>query len=299
MLKTDSINIRDPFVLSENGRYYLFGTRAKTCWGEADGFDGYVSVDLENWEGPTEIFHRPEGFWADKNYWAPECHHIGDAYYLFATFNSVAEEMKGTMILKASSPLGPYELWSEGKITPPEWNCLDGTFYRSPSGKPYMVFSHEWVDLGDGEICAVELSEDLKRPAGEPWTLFRASEGKPWVRSIRHRSRKDPIFVTDGPFLYRTSDGQLLLLWSSFDDKGYAQAIARSDNGDIDGSWRIDEAPLFAENGGHGMLFVTREGRLFLTLHQPNETPLEHPIFLDVTERIDSKRSLVRRERDS
>ena len=283
---TEMINVRDPFVLSEGGVYYLTGTRAQTCWGEADGFDGYLSRDLENWEGPFEIFHRPEGFWADKNYWAPEIHHIGDAYYLFATFNSVAEDKKGTLILQADAPLGPYHLHSEGKITPPEWNCLDGTFYCSPTGTPYMVFSHEWVDLGDGEICAVELTKDLKRPVGRPFTLFKASEGKPWVRSIQHRSRLDPVFVTDGPFLYRTKAGELLLLWSSFSEKGYAQALARSDNGDIDGHWTIDEKPLFDSDGGHGMLFRSRQGRLLLTLHQPNETPKEHPVFLDVTERL-------------
>ena len=285
-MKTTEINIRDPFVLLEGDTYYLFGTRAITCWGEADGFDGYTSKDLENWEGPFEIFHRPEGFWADKNYWAPECHHIGNAFYLFATFNSVAEDKKGTMILKADNPLGPYALHSEGKITPKEWNCLDGTFYQDRHGVPYMVFSHEWIDLTDGEICAVPLRDDLKVPAGPVRTLFRASMGKPWVRSISHRLKKDPIFVTDGPFLYRTEAGELLLLWSSFGDEGYVQAIARSDNGDIDGNWTIDPVPLFEKDGGHGMLFRDKAGRLLLTLHQPNETPKEHPVFLDVTEKL-------------
>lgn len=73
-MKNKEINIRDPFVLVHDGHYYLYGTRAKTCWGKADGFDCYVGTDLENWEGPFEVFHRPEGFWADKNYWAPEVH---------------------------------------------------------------------------------------------------------------------------------------------------------------------------------------------------------------------------------
>ena len=285
-MKTTDINIRDPFVLLEGDTYYLFGTRALTCWGEADGFDGYTSSDLENWDGPFEIFHRPEGFWADKNYWAPEVHRIGDAYYLFATFNSVAEDKKGTMILKADTPLGPYTLHSEGKITPKEWNCLDGTFYRDRHATPYMVFSHEWTDLTDGEICALPLREDLKAPAGEPRTLFRASMAKPWVRSIQHRLKPDPIYVTDGPFLYRNKAGELLLLWSSFGDEGYVQAIARSDNGDIDGNWTIDPVPLFKKDGGHGMLFTDKAGRLLLTLHQPNETPKEHPVFLDVTEKF-------------
>jgi hypothetical protein len=204
---------------------------------------------------------------------------------MFATFNSEALEKKGTMILKADNPLGPFEVHSEGKITPDEWNSLDGTFYVAKNGKPYMVFSHEWVDVGDGQICAVELSQDLKRAVSEPKTLFHASEAKPWVKTITNRQFDGPIYVTDGPFMHRLEDGSLIMLWASFGADGYAEAIARSDNGDIDGNWTIDETPLFDKDGGHGMLFRTFEGELKLVLHQPNETPLEHPVFISLTEK--------------
>ena len=283
-MKLEEINVRDPFVLPYEGAYYLFGTRAKTCWGLADGFDGYKSTDLVNWEGPFEIFHRPEGFWADKNYWAPEIHRYRDRFYLFATFNSSEKDMKGTMILQADTPLGPYRLHSEGKITPEEWNCLDGTFYVSPDGKPYMVFSHEWVDIGDGEICAVELSEDLKRAVSAPTTLFRASNGAPWVKAIEHRLWEGPVYVTDGPFLRRLSNGELIMLWASMSEGGYAEGIARSESGDITGPWTVDKTPLFDKDGGHGMLFQTFEGKLYMVLHQPNETPLEHPVLIPMNE---------------
>ncbi len=278
-MRLDEINIRDPFILPCDGVYYLYGTRAETCWGEADGFDGYRSTDLKEWEGPFEIFHRPEGFWADRNYWAPEVHLYRGGFYLFATFNSTARDRKGTMILAADTPLGPFRLHSEGKITPEEWNCLDGTFYLSPDGTPYMVFSHEWTDTGDGEICSVPLTADLRSAAGEPRCLFRASMGKPWVRGISHRSRPDPVYVTDGPFLLRDGDGALLMLWSSFGESGYVEAIARSDNGDITGNWTIDPEPLFADDGGHGMVFTSFDGHCYLVLHKPNETPLERPIL--------------------
>ena len=48
-MKLTDIHIRDPFVLLHEDKYYLYGTRGATCWGEADGFDVYVSEDLENW----------------------------------------------------------------------------------------------------------------------------------------------------------------------------------------------------------------------------------------------------------
>ncbi len=49
-MKREDINIRDPYVLVDEGKYYLYGTRSETCWGEAFGFDCYVSDDLENFE---------------------------------------------------------------------------------------------------------------------------------------------------------------------------------------------------------------------------------------------------------
>lgn len=42
-MRREDIDIRDPYVLVHDGKYYLYGTRSATCWGEADGFDCYVS----------------------------------------------------------------------------------------------------------------------------------------------------------------------------------------------------------------------------------------------------------------
>lgn len=59
---TNEINIRDPYILVHDGSYYLYGTRSETCWGPAEGFDCYISQDMEHWTGPIEIFKRPENF---------------------------------------------------------------------------------------------------------------------------------------------------------------------------------------------------------------------------------------------
>ena len=279
-MKLQDIHIRDPFILNVDGTYYLYGTRGKTCWGEQDGIDGYVSADLKNWDGPFEVFHKPEGFWGDRCYWAPEVHVYKGSYYMFATFNNSVLNKKGTLILKADTPLGPYQIHSEGKATPEEWNCLDGTFYVSKEGIPYMVFCHEWLDLTDGEMCYVQLSDDLKRAVSEPVRMFAASEGKPWVRSVYMKETGDS-YVTDGPFLYRKKNGELLMLWASYGEKGYVEAIARSDSGEIDGHWTIDSEPLFDHDGGHGMIFADRDGKEYLVLHQPNDTPNERPILIE------------------
>ena len=138
-MKTTEFAIRDPYILSDEGTYYLYGTRSETTWGLADGFDCYRSTDLENWEGPIEIFHRPDGFWADRNYWAPECIKYKGTYYLITTFGS-EDRKKGIYVLKADQPEGPFSLYSD-RLTPQDWTCIDGTVYME-GGKVYLVYSH-------------------------------------------------------------------------------------------------------------------------------------------------------------
>ena len=126
-MKRTDINIRDPYVLVEDGVFYLYGTRGKTCWGKADGFDVYTSRDLETWEGPFVCFHNDGSFWADRNYWAPEVHPWQGKYYMFASFKS-EDRHRGTATLRADTPLGPVLPLSDGPVTPNDWECLDGTF---------------------------------------------------------------------------------------------------------------------------------------------------------------------------
>ena len=280
-MKRTDINIRDPFVLVHEGAYYLYGTRGATCWGPADGFDVYVSRDMEEWDGPFVCFHNDGSFWADRNYWAPEVYFYQGAFYMFASFKN-PDVRRGTAVLKAESPLGPFVPHSDGCVTPRDWECLDGTLYVDKAGKPWMVFCHEWVQAGDGEVDAIPLTDDLSAPAGEPKLLFRASEA-PWCKVMHHSSGVDGC-VTDGPFFWRTADGTLLCLWAGFSAGGYTEGVAVSSNGEIDGTFTQVE-PLFMDDGGHGMVFRALDGQLYLTLHSPNAHLEERPFFHPITER--------------
>ena len=137
-MKNSDIHIRDPYVLVQNGKYYLYGSRGGSCWGQGGGFDVYTGTDLENWEGPFEVFHNDGSFWTDREYWAPECHVYNGAYYLLASFKNEGV-CRGTQILRAERPEGPFAPISDGPVTPRNWECLDGTLYVSPSGDPRCV----------------------------------------------------------------------------------------------------------------------------------------------------------------
>ncbi len=280
-MKFKDINIRDPYVLIHENKYYLYGTRGETAWTRAYGLDVYVSDDLENWSEAHECFAVPDGFWADKEIWAPEVHKYKEKFNMFVTFRS-EDRNRATQILRSDSPMGPFLPFTDDAITPHGWRCLDGTFYVDKNGDPYIVFCREWQQVVDGEIHAMKLTEDLTAAAGEPILLFKASEPF-WADKSRS------TFITDGPFMYRTENGRLLMIWSTFTESGYVQAIAYSDNGEIDGNW-IHEKPMFDEDGGHGMIFDDLNGKKYLILHSPNENPYERPALMEIEEKDDTLR---------
>lgn len=296
IMRKETIQIRDPFVLveQEEKRYYLYGTTDADPWKERGiGFDVYASFDLENWEGPYPAFRPQDGFWGTHNFWAPEVYRYRDSYFMFASFKAQQHE-RATQILRADTPLGPFEPYSPEPITPLGWECLDGTFFVE-GGRPWLIFSHEWVQVHDGEIWALPLSFDLGRPAGEPRLLFRGSAGA-WTKGLPRRdgSGLEDARVTDGPFVYRFDQDSLFLLWSSIALSGYALGVARSESGRIEGPWKQQEEPLLEGGRGHGMIFQALDGRFYIAYHYPNNTPHERLHFREIC--LDGGRLVLRGE---
>jgi beta-xylosidase len=278
----DDIQIRDPYILVSEGEYWMYGTTDPDPWNPpAQGFDAFRSRDLVSFDKAHPVFRPPADFWADRNFWAPEVHLYAGSYFMFASFKAEARR-RGTQILRSPSPAGPFSIHSPDPVTPTEWECLDGTLWVE-DGRPWIVFCHEWVQIGVGTVCALPLRDDLTAGEGEPSELFRADEAA-WARP--HNDRGD--FITDGPFLYRTRGGELLMLWSSAGDSGYAVGIARSESKSLAGPWKQEDEPLYGRDGGHAMIFRDLSGELILSLHSPNNTPNERPLFVPLEERDES-----------
>lgn len=276
-MKSSDINIRDPFVLYDNGVYYLYGTRAKKFGRKVNGFDVYKSENLVDFSEPHECFKSSDyGLNRDVN-WAPEVHKYKNSYYMFCTFTQ-KNGHRGVYILKADSPEGPFVPHSDGAVNPTEWECLDGTLYVDKNGCPYMVFCHEHTQILDGTVCYIKLSDDLTKSVGEPVYIFSGSSPK-WADKKLFKKH----FITDGPFMYTTKSGELLMLWSTFIKHKYAQCIAKSDNGDITGKF-VHLDPIIKNGGGHGMIFKAND-KLMLTYHTPNETNFERPVFIEIADK--------------
>lgn len=262
-VKCENLKIRDPFVLVHDGKYYMYGT----CLSNGEGYGCCVSEDLENWSNPIQVYTPHEDFDGFCDYWAPECHYYNGSFYLFATYRSEASGKTGVGIFKSDSPLGPFIPIGNGHITPKDIDCIDGTLYIDEDGQPWMVYVNEWTSQPDenGEMAAAKLSDDLSRFISEPTVLFRSNKHI-WTKGN----------VTDGCFMYRTSSGKLIMLWSNFARSGgYSVGMAVSDNGKIDGNWLHAPNAFYCESrngieGGHPMLFETLDGQLMMSIHSPN-----------------------------
>jgi hypothetical protein len=156
-----------------------------------------------------------------------------------------------------------------------------------------MVFCHEWIQITDGSMDMVRLSPDLTRPVGAPTKMFQASDA-PWTRcrgdiGELFQGKRYHASITDGPWFHRTKTGKLLMLWSSYGAARYAIGQSVSTSGTLAGPWLHDAEPLWADDGGHPMLFHTFEGTLVMAMHQPNRR-VERARFFEVDDSGDRLR---------
>jgi len=285
LLTSRDMRIRDPFIHADarTKTYYMYAQSGNRRNSGFRGVEVYTSRDLVHWTPPQRVLTLPNE--PDiKDVWAPEVHEYKGSYYLLVTltFNGLLRENKpvdeanwpemhkrGTYIYRAESPAGPFSPLKNTSHTPADWMALDGTLFVEDD-VPYMIFCHEWVQMIDGTINMVQLNDDLSDTVGNPEILFRASDAPGAKTGPRQRK------VTDGCFLYGSpKSGKLFMIWSTFlPDSGYCVILTESRSEKIRGPW-INHKPIFKDDGGHGMLFRSFDGRLIMALHQPNQRERE------------------------
>lgn len=256
-LSLDDIWIRDPCIMFHDGTYYITGTTSP------DGFLGYSSTDLVSWTLHGFIYERNvSNQWAQQLFWAPEFVEKDGTFYLFFTANSSTRK-RATGVAVASHPMGPYVDLGTDPLTPSEWQCLDGHVFRDPAGsgdREYLIFVHEWLDTGTGEMWIQEISPDYTTLVGEKTMLFRGGDAS-WSND-----------VVDGPSMIHHEE-RYFLFWSSFRG-GYNAGYAESAS--LLGPYVQSPRPVITGDGGHTTWF-RRDGTgdLLVTYHRPNGGGLE------------------------
>lgn len=268
-IKTEALPFRDICVLPDpkTKKYYMVGFLKSAS--SAQEVACYESLDLENWGNYKTAMYN-DRVWDQS--WAPEIHMYKGEYYLFASLKGpyVSGDLRGCYILKAPAANGVYETYSE-RITPENWECLDGTLYVE-DGIPYMVYCREWTLLnGNGEMYYVRLKDDLSGPypGAKHIKLFSAKD---------HPASEDG--VTDGCYMYKANNGDLVMFWSKYIDGRYAIITSRSKSGKISGEWTHDKTPLFNKDGGHAMIFKDFDGNMRIAFHEQSTSKgYEKPVI--------------------
>lgn len=272
----DELAMSDPFILPDPA--------TQTYYMTSSGGAIWKSTDLKNWEGPYGSYDV-NGTWMEgvTGVAAAELHHINGKYYYVATFRG--EELvdvvprryniyrQQSMILVSDQAAGPYKHINsdpEYDYLYHDWKILDGSLWHE-DGITYFLFVHEWLQTVDGTMEYVILSDDLSERVSEPKCIFRASEA-PWALEMVGNGEMTyglalPGWVTDAPQVFRTGTGRLGMLWSSWGANRYAQGVAWSESGSMEGPWIQQEEPLKGDNSGHGMMFTTFEGKRLLVIH--------------------------------
>ncbi|OQC10870.1 MAG: HTH-type transcriptional activator Btr [Tenericutes bacterium ADurb.Bin087] len=273
-LFTNVNKIGDPFIIYENGFYYLFGTRVR-----GDRFVVYKGENLDHFSEGGTVLDKTNSF-GNMDFWAPEVYKYNNEFYMFYSARG-NDDLMHINVAKAAKIDGPYKdinkesplINIKGKST------TDATLFIDEDGHKYLLFvmhcSTNFVgNQQTSEIYIVRLDDTLLKTIGEPKLLLTPSE--PWEYNA-----DDLFYRNEGPALYY-HDGYYYLLYTAnyFINPAHAVGLARSEN--VLGPYEkckhgpvIKKIDGLTSGPGHPSLFLTKESELKIVY--PIHTHIDKP----------------------
>ncbi|MBS1455852.1 MAG: family 43 glycosylhydrolase [Clostridia bacterium] len=270
MIITKVTGIGDPFVLADDGTYYLYATSA------ADGFKVWTSKDLINWEENGKCYKNSP--WGEGCFWAPEAYKYKGKYYLLFTATWKKNHSRRIGLAVSDSPLGPFKDIKDGPLFDEGYSAIDATFLFDDDGKNYIYYVRECVEnMVDGrntsEIYGAEISADLTTLLSEPKLIVTPS-GFEMRMNWEWPINEGPVVIKHNQkyYLNYSADG--------YTSRNYCVCCAESDN-PLEGFIKYDDNPIlkYKENEfsgpGHNSVFKGFDGNLYTSFHI--HTDYEHP----------------------
>jgi beta-xylosidase len=251
------LDVADPFVFRDGGKYYLYGTSAR------DGLLVWTSSDLANWTEHGYAFRRDDDTWARYDFWAPELFQHRGKYYLHFTARGRSRDRaeRRIVLAVADSPLGPFREvkapWFDG-----DRPIIDSHVFRDNDGALYLYTVHldRPPEHPSFDIFVQRLDNELN-PIGQATRCISPTE--PWEGTM----------VTEGPFVLRRGE-TYLLTWSAnpYWERNYSVGVATAKS--PLGPWtKSPDGPILKASDhvsgtGHHCFVESPDGKeLFIVYH--------------------------------
>lgn len=264
-------DIGDPFVLKDNGKYYMYATSVPHA-----GFTVWESDNLVDWEEAGMAYdHRDhEEKWAHRDFWAPEVIERDGTYYMTYSARNYAGRLK-ISIATSDSPTGPFKD-AAVDIVEQEGSYIDGHIFIEEDGTPYLYYVKDnYENIIDGRyvshIYVQEMAEDLMSLVGEP--VFLLEPDQEWGAPTGDYQ------WNEGPFVLK-HEGKYYLMYSANFYASADYAVADHPLGPFEKS---DSNPILAadlENGisgpGHNSVTVGLDDETLYAVYHIHTDP-ENP----------------------
>ena len=262
MIRTAITGIGDPFILLNDGIYYMYATSAP------DGFRCFTSTDLKNWSDAGYCY--ADSPWGENCFWAPEVYKVGDRYALLYTARWNKNHSLRTGLAFSSSPKGPFTDYDNKPLFDLGFATIDATFLFDGADK-YIYFvrdcSENVVDgVHTSVIYAAKIDDTLTKFLTEPMPVSAPDE--PWERTI------DPNWCwNEGPAVIKRN-GKYYMNFSvnCFDNRNYCVGCSVADS-PLGPFVKYSDNPIlrYRENDfsgpGHNCFFTDEKGDLLTAFH--------------------------------
>ncbi len=268
IIESGVCRLGDPFILAENGTYYMYATTARTeKHGLQTGFDVHIAEKLEGpWTNAGGCLETVS--WSADLFWAPEVYKRGGKYYMFFTTRHKDTKKLQIAAAIADNPLGPFTDLGR-PLFATDYSVIDSSVYFEGNDAWLYYVKDVSDNVIDGvhvsQIYCVRLAPSLTEVTGEHKLL--TTPDTEWETSL------DPKWQwNEGPFVFK-HENKYYLSYSvnCYNNPLYSVCYAVSDN--PDGPFiKAAENPILMKTDeisgpGHNMYFTDFDGNFMTAYH--------------------------------
>jgi len=267
IIKTDVVEIGDPFVLLYEGKYYMYATTHRHAGGIKPGFKVWVSDDMVKWEDKGLCYYEPK--WGFECFWAPEVYYHEGKFFMYFSAKWSKNKSMRTGIAVADSPLGRFED-VDGQPMDFGYAAIDGSVLIDDDGKKYFYYAKDCSEnIVDGkntsQIWVVRLKDDMITTEGEH-TLVSTPDNEWELMNDEYRWNEGPVMLK--------RDGLYYLFYSSSPFWSPNYSVNYSTSKSPFGPFvKAKENPILVQipgeisGPGHNAFFETKGGQLMTCYH--------------------------------